>query len=326
MSRPTVSIVVPTYDRERLLPRALDSIIAQTFGDWEIVLVDDGSTDGTPELVEAYRQRLGDRLVYLRQANTGCCGARNRGIDAARGRFIAFLDSDDEFLPHKLERQLRLFELRPDLGFVYSDYAYIDTAGVRHDSAFDTVSPLARRVPVETVAPGLCVCTESLFDVLIHGYFVATIVGMVRREVFDGGIRFSRDPSYSAEWFVYLQVARACRAGFVDEPLCLHHHVPGSVTRTDSHRNTTRLRTLLLAMGRAFADAPRRQRRVIRRKLADTCRQLGYDHFRRQEHASAFRFFAESFYHGPGLRVIGHMIQAGTRAIVPRTASRTRIA
>ena len=327
MSNPTVSVIIPTYNRADLLPRALDSVIAQTFEDWEIVLVDDGSTDGTASLADTYRKRLGERMVCLRQPNTGCGGARNRGIDAARGRFVAFLDSDDEYLPNKLERQLELFARRPELGFVYCDHTYIDTEGVRHDSVFNTLGPLAREVAYEAVAPGLCVCTGSLFDVLLRGYFIATIVGMVRRNVLGDTIRWSPDPSYSAEWFFFLKVARACSVGFVDEPLCLHHYVTGSATRTDKHRNLLRLRNLLLEMNATFDDVTHAQRTVIRRHLVRTCRQLGYDAFKAGDNREAFRYLVQVARRQPGWRALIDLVHVGVcwigSASIARRAERS---
>ncbi|MFQ5415084.1 MAG: glycosyltransferase family 2 protein [Phycisphaerae bacterium] len=313
MTAPRVSVVIPTYNRRDMLPRALDSVIRQTFHDWEIVLVDDGSTDGTSELVGRYAQKLGPRLRYRYQSNTGCGGARNAGIDASRGALVAFLDADDEYLPRKLERQIALFELRPELGLVYSDYAYIDTRGVRHASAADTLSPIARRVPHDVVAPGLCVCTGDLFPWLIRRYFVATIVGMVRRDVLGDTIRFAADPSYAAEWLFYLRVARACRCGFVDEPLCLHHHVEGSATRTDSHRNTVRLRKLLLDIRTTFRDVDPRSRRTIRRHLARACRQLGYDAYRAGAYHEAVGRFAESWRYRPAAGTLADLADAAAR-------------
>ncbi len=315
MARPTVSVVIPTYNRADLLPRALDSIIAQSVQDWEILLVDDGSTDETTSLAQTYKQRLGERMVYIRQVKTGCCRARNRGIEAARGRFLAFLDSDDEFLPNKLERQLTLFDRRPDLGFVYSDYAYVDTDGVHHNSVFDTICPIAREVPFEMIEPGLCVCTGSVFDILIRRYFIATIVGLVRREVLGRTIRFTRDPSYAEEWLFYLQVTRICRSGFVDEPLCLHHHVIQSSARTSSYRNTVRMRNLLREMRNAFDSLTTAQRSAIRKNLAVTCRQLGYDHYHRDRYGDAFRFLTESFYNRPDPRTLLHMLQTALRSV-----------
>ena len=114
LSDPTVSIVVPTFKSAGHLRRMIESVRAQTLEDWELIIVDGKSNDGTAELVREYEQRLGDRLIFIEQTNQGCCVARNTGIEAARGGFVAFLDSDDEFRPAKLSRQMELFRLRPD--------------------------------------------------------------------------------------------------------------------------------------------------------------------------------------------------------------------
>lgn len=318
MSPPTVSIVIPTYNRADLLRRALDSVITQTFTDWEIVLVDDGSTDGTEGLAAEYRRRLGDRLRYVQRENGGCGRARNTGIDRARGRFVAFLDSDDEFLPHKLARQMELFDLRPELGLVYGDYSFVDYEGVRHESVFDEISPLAREVPHTEIAPGLCVCHGSLFDTLIRGYFVATIVGMVRREVLGDAIRFPSDRAYAEEWLFYLHVARACPAGFVNEPLCLHHHVAGSLARTDRGRNVRRYLHLLQSIRASFPDLSRAQRRTVRNQIARSNRQLGYDAYRDGRFSEAARWFAHAFCHRPELAPLGEAVQAAGLSLLPR--------
>src|SRR4051812_41650748 len=126
MNPACVSVVIPTFNRSSTLPRAIDSVVAQSFTDWELVVVDDGSTDDTPRLLANYQKKLGNRLISLRQRNRGCSAARNQGIELARGRYIAFLDSDDEFLPQKLSRQLDLFTACPDRSFVYSDYSFVD--------------------------------------------------------------------------------------------------------------------------------------------------------------------------------------------------------
>ncbi len=311
MNRPTVSVVIPTYNRAALLPRALESVIAQTFLDWEIVLVDDGSTDETESVAADYANRLGSRFIHLRQDNAGSSAARNRGIDAARGEFIAFLDSDDEYLPRKLERQIRLFELCPELGLVYSDYAFIDSDGVRHESVFDTKGRLAREVPCTTVGSNLRVCDGTLFDTLIRGYFIATIVGMVRRSVLGETIRFPADLSYAEEWLFYLTVSRACRAGFVDEPLCLHHYVDGSLSRTDKHRNMQRYRDVLHRIRTAFGDLDGRQRAAVDDNLAGACRQLGFNTYHRGYYRRAARYFAESLRYRRSLAVAwdtGHAV------------------
>lgn len=114
-------MVVPTFDRASVLPRALDSVIEQTRLPAEVIVVDDGSTDATAELVES--RFPGVRL--LRQENRGVSAARNRGIEASRGEWIALLDSDDEWRPRKLERQLSALEAQPDLRICHTDEIWI---------------------------------------------------------------------------------------------------------------------------------------------------------------------------------------------------------
>lgn len=111
MVKPWVSVILPTYNRAHLLPRAIRSVLAQSFHDFELIVVDDGSTDATQAVVCGFGDH---RIIYLPpQENLGDSGARNRGIAIARGEWLAFQDSDDEWLPSKLERQLAFAQRYP---------------------------------------------------------------------------------------------------------------------------------------------------------------------------------------------------------------------
>ncbi len=108
---PRVTVVIPTYNRASLLPRAIRSVLAQTFSDFELLIVDDASSDNTEEVVAGF---AGPQISHIRrQRNRGLAAARNTGIAAARGEFIAFLDDDDEWLPRKLETQVAIFDAAP---------------------------------------------------------------------------------------------------------------------------------------------------------------------------------------------------------------------
>jgi glycosyltransferase involved in cell wall biosynthesis len=111
MRPPLISCIVPVLNGERYLEEALDSILAQTYRPLEVIVVDDGSTDGTARVVAGY----GGRVAYLFQPNAGPAAARNLGLGAARGEFVAFLDADDLWHPEKLARQMARFEARPEL-------------------------------------------------------------------------------------------------------------------------------------------------------------------------------------------------------------------
>lgn len=113
MSTPRISVVMPAYNCAWCIDRAIDSVFAQTLTDYELIVVDDGSTDATPELLA----RRGSRLRVIRQANAGMSAARNAGIAAARGDFVAFIDSDDWWRPEKLAQQVALLDAHPEIGF-----------------------------------------------------------------------------------------------------------------------------------------------------------------------------------------------------------------
>lgn len=121
MTPPTVSVIVPTYNRAHLLPECLDSILSQSFRDFEIVVIDDGSTDNTKALVNSYIARFEGKIRYFYQRNMGAAAARNRGIKVAAGELIAFCDSDDAWLPGKLERQVAALTANPACAMVVGE-------------------------------------------------------------------------------------------------------------------------------------------------------------------------------------------------------------
>lgn len=120
-----VSVIIPAYNGDRYIGEAIDGVLAQTYDDYEIIVVDDGSTDNTFQVIQQY----GDRLKYLSQANEGVAASRNLGLKASQGEYIAFLDQDDIFLPHKLASQVALLEQDSDLGMVNSGWQIVDPQG-----------------------------------------------------------------------------------------------------------------------------------------------------------------------------------------------------
>jgi len=124
---PLVSVVTASYDMGHYLPQAVNSVLAQSYPNVEVVVVDDGSRDDTPAVCEQFRGN--PRVIVHRQANGGQASAKNKGVQLARGEFIAFLDADDLWKPDKLKLQMPLFDGRPHVGVVYSDYEMMDGEG-----------------------------------------------------------------------------------------------------------------------------------------------------------------------------------------------------
>jgi glycosyltransferase involved in cell wall biosynthesis len=208
--RPRVSVVVPTYGRERVLGRALDSVLGQSVVDLEVIVVDDASPDSTRTAVERYR----NRVHYLRhQANRGGSAARNTGIAASRAPLVAFLDDDDEWLPGKLERQLELIDRsEPDVGVVYC--------------GFEKVSERTGEV-VETSVPP----TDGLGPIeFLRSTRFATSVAVVRREHLEAIGGFDEALVGSQDRDLWLRLARRCRLVGLPDVLVRHHVHAGQIT------------------------------------------------------------------------------------------------
>ena len=124
-----VYIILPVYNREDYLPAALESILKQTYPNYELIAVDDGSIDSSYEILKGFAYRFKGRLTIIRQENKGPSYARNRGIQAAQGEYIAFLDSDDFWREDKLQKQVDLFRAHRNVAFIYSGYYLVDEKG-----------------------------------------------------------------------------------------------------------------------------------------------------------------------------------------------------
>jgi len=160
---PRVSIIIPSYNTAHLIAACLDSIFAQTFQDFEAIVVNDGSPDTTEleKVLQPYLDRNLDRLVYVKQVNKRAAGARNTAIARARGEFLAFLDSDDTWLPNHLESQMKQFEADPAYCLVYANAVFTGDAARRvefmercpsvGEAGFEALAVERCQIPVSTV-------------------------------------------------------------------------------------------------------------------------------------------------------------------------------
>jgi len=197
--RPKVSVIIPTYNRDALLRRAMESVLNQTFDDFEVLVVDGAKSDSTKELVRSY----GDgRLRYIPQKGKGIANARNLGVKKARGEFIAFLDDDDAWRPHKLEVQLELFRnLGEQYGLVYTAFTYY---------YLDRERVLGSKRPI---AGGY------VYPHLLKDNITGTSTIMVRRECFKRAGIFREDFVTCEDWDMWLRMSRMCLFGTIEEPL-----------------------------------------------------------------------------------------------------------
>lgn len=211
-----VSVIIPTYNREKVIARAVQSVLRQTYEYYEILIIDDASTDSTQKVVE---QMADDRIRYIRlEENRGAAHARNVGIRESRYDYIAFLDSDDEWLPAKLEVQMRrMLESPKEVGFIYCRMG-----GGQCEEDENFVCP-----PWEL--PAHMLEGDMFGRLLIHN-----VIGMptilVRRKCLEQSGGFKESIQCLEDWEWVLRIARNWLIGFVDEKLVEVHKSAGSVS------------------------------------------------------------------------------------------------
>ncbi len=204
-----ISVIIPTYNRAKLLVEAIRSVQAQNYADLEIIVADDGSTDHSAQIVTQF----GQTVVYLRLPRRGQPAAtRNAGLRAARGEFVAFLDSDDLFLPNKIALQLPMLQSNPDIGLVYSDGIFF-----RNDPA----------QPTGHLLDGMPTPAGDVFTDLLRGNFLAPPVVLIRRVCLEAVGNFDERPTLIAVEDYDLWLRLAARFPFA--------YVPGRVAAIRRH-------------------------------------------------------------------------------------------
>ena len=196
---PLVSVIIPTYNRGWVLREAIDSVLAQEFKDFELIVVNDGSTDDTGQILEAY----GQDLMILRQTNRGVSAARNRGIAAADGRLVAFLDSDDLWLPRKLSSQVDFFNSNPAALINQTEEIWIRN-GVR-------VNPKTRHHKFSGMifeqSLGLCLVSPSAV--------------MMKKSLFDAVGVFDEDLPACEDYDLWLRISWRYPVHLIETPLII---------------------------------------------------------------------------------------------------------
>ena len=223
-----VSIIIPVYNMAGHISKTIDSALAQTHENIEVVVVDDGSTDNSPDIIKKYK----DKVTYVKQENKGLCGALNTGLEVARGEFIALLDHDDIYMPEKIERQVDFFTSHPGYELVYSDGMEIDDFGNVIKDTFNSDG---------TFLGG------HVFKELFHQMFVSGPTMMIPMSVLSKVGYF--DPSCRVQDYqMALKIAYHYPIGFVDEKLYCHRSHGTNMSSNAYIMVTNELETLLTAI------------------------------------------------------------------------------
>jgi glycosyltransferase involved in cell wall biosynthesis len=276
-----VSVIIPSYNSAAYLPEAIESALGQTVPPLEVIVVNDGSTDGTARILDQYRGRI--RSIF--QENRGLSAARNRGIAAARGDLIAFLDADDIWLPEKLEQQLACLAMHPRAGLVHTDIFWWD----------ERTGTKSRRDAEGNEFVGRC--SQSLFfrsrvtpsTMLVRGECLAQVGD------FDEAIRRPTTQDYD----LLFRITRYYELAYVAEPLILYRlHGSNFSKQVRAMEEDTLyvLRKVLRAdpdLGKALG------RRVVHERLFDLSFSIGYQYHDAGQSTEARRYLLQALRHRP---------------------------
>jgi len=207
-----VSVIIPVYNASRFIGETIKSVLSQTYKDFEIIVVDDGSTDNSADIVKSFGDK---KIILIKQKNRGVSAARNTGIKASTGKFIALLDHDDLWLPEKLEKQIPLLEKNPDVALVYSDVCYIDARGNPVSWMLKQFEPHRGYVLKELFITDFIPCLTAVF----------------RKDVIEKIGFFNERYRYAEEYELFLRMARFFQFDFVDEVLACYRVHQNNLSR-----------------------------------------------------------------------------------------------
>lgn len=218
INNPKVSIILPTFNRKHLLARSINSVLSQTYKEFELIVINDGSTDETDELMRNYRDK---RIRYIRhQKNMGGPVARNTGILKALGSYIAFQDDDDEWFPDKLKKQVTLLDLaRQEVGVVYTGFWRIE------------------KNKKKTYIPSKYVTKKNgrVHEELLRGNFITTQSMLIRKECFKKAGMFDESLPRQQDWDLVLRISKYYEFKCIDEPLFISYYQPLSISSNQNN-------------------------------------------------------------------------------------------
>ncbi len=269
MSPPTFSVIIRTYNRAHVLPRAINSVLRQTYQNYELIIIDDGSTDDTRRCVEKYHD---ERIRYFRHdKNLGVCCAANSGLDVAQGEYVSFLDSDDEWLPHMLEKVYEKYRSDSDIACVYTWHGFWSGDGA------------IRQGPHYTLEGNI------YQEALAQGYVSPMITLSAKRACFDVIGKFDLDIAIGEDDIVCIKLAKLFKFGLIKEVLAIVNYDAGNQLTScaaqkasDFHRLCDTLRDDILT-------------RCGRKTLAKHYNRLGVLFLEANEKKKAFKILIKAF-------------------------------
>jgi glycosyltransferase involved in cell wall biosynthesis len=280
MNLPLVSVIIPTYNAAQYVARAVDSALAQTYSPVEVIVVDDGSTDNTVQVLEPYNSKI----HYLYQPNAGQAAARNRAIRQSSGDFYAFLDADDMWQKDKLEQQIPVLLSNPKLGLVHSNFDYLDE---KTGKTFTISRPRHKLV-------GRCY-TRLFFGCSI---FASSVV--VRRECLEKiGLFDEQIPPGIEDYDLWLRISQEYEFAYVPRCLAVYRQHSTNISHNALRMNSADLTVIRKALGANPSLWQMAGEDQVKKRLFDLCFGVAYLHFDLGNFTESRRFLNQALRNHP---------------------------
>lgn len=309
-STPEISVVIPSYNYAHLILESLESAFAQTFTDYEVIVIDDGSTDNTREILKPYD----GRITYHYQQNQGIAAARNTGTRLARGKYITYLDADDIWHPDNLRIKHEILSRYPELGGVFSDFLIFSASGVSHPRGTKELYPFFRRTGMDfkdmfqqcgevslDEARTAIVYRGNVFDSLFWGNFILPTTMLVNRSFVLKAGDFRPHMRNQEDYEYWLRFARHHSLAYVDEVLAQYRRHPQQNT---DHSKIEQMISAVLEIIDAYEEEFRRngRLRVFNRRKAEILANLAKVHVRQGTTSQARALYRDAIRLNPAYR------------------------
>ena len=276
---PKVSVIIPAYNAEKYIAETLDSVLNQTYSDYEVIIVDDGSKDKTVSIIKQYQAKYPEKVGLIQKENGGPASARNMGIRTAIGEYIAFIDADDLWLPEKLEKQIKCFEAQPsEVGMVYTDAKKFDGDGIW------TLPEKYRHNYIE----------GWIYKDLLKANFIPNQSVIVRKRCFEKTGLFDESIELISmeDYEMWLRIAKDWKISFFNETLSLYREQAQGISKKFESSLTAGIRLLekhsKLVTGNSYLEE------TVKSTLAQRLYNFGYFYLREGCKAAARDMFSRS--------------------------------
>jgi glycosyltransferase involved in cell wall biosynthesis len=290
-----VSVLIPTYNCAATIRESIDSVLNQTYQDFEIIVVDDGSTDNTKALLEGY----GDRVRYFYQDNAGATRARLHGLHQARGEYIAIIDADDIWLPDKLKLQVDVLDASPPTELLFTDFQDFSKDGFSLKSCFDA-NKVFRKIPAKPVSPKYPFVKIFLRDILydyLQGNFILQSTLLIRKDACYKFKMFADGAAIREQYEFCLRTLHELKVAFIDEVLVHRRFRGNNITLNTKFFHERTIFACQKAMQYPWMDA--RCRQFLTENIKNSFYALGLDSLKKGNPLEARRAFKQSL--GTGL-------------------------